>query len=331
MSIWTQTLVLFGAQQKNVQDLVNDLNKDRCTEIVDVVQKNGAVFAACPVKGPCSACPEPLVIKISKEVLNPRHVGAQVSIHEALVLRDIYVALRALSGPWTTYKRCVLEYVNHVQGRSVSGALETVLVTKMVPRKSKDSVRNLQEHLRSGRCTAKDLVVSIIQVFMTLDLLQTLVPGFVHMDLLTAQIFLRRWPLSGPAVLPVNSESHFVLPIRRYWSVVGDFGTAVTTARPQAVFDYRFNEKPPGFVSPAQDVFRFFLDVHHCTRGTGLAGFADSLVHTLFGTHFNELVHAAQLHSKDTMYLPAHLASALPFNRYSNVLARLPIVNKFLR
>lgn len=318
---------MFSRGQLPLSSFVGLLRQGRCTRQIDVGQKNGAVFATCNERlaqgVSCSKCRQHVVFKLSKEAVNPTSVGARVFPHEAKVLRQVTEALDGLGREWSTYKTHVITLLDF----ATDGAGETVLVSKLV-RTSGSQPKNLRDLIRSSSCKQSELVAIIIEVFMTLDVIQRRVPGFVHMDLLTPQIFLSDWPASSPSnILPVNRTMAFVVPKQRFWPVLGDFGTAYTDAHPQSASDYAFDKKGPGFINVGQDIFRFFLGMYTDASTQSTRAFIRQIADEVFRGRF-----AALIDMRDEFgYLPAAIVKKLNFKYYSDVLTKISAVAPYFK
>lgn len=303
LSAWTQALVLLSQHEATLEDLVRAIKSDRCASEIKAGNANGAVFKACPTTtGAHCECPSGwAVIKVSKSAADKRNHGAIVTDQEALITKQIYEAMRSLSGgPAAVYADHVVTYIDHYVDMTKDPP-EAAVVTKLVPFGPRGP-RNMREYIASGACSANDFVMLTIQIFMTLAVIRKKVPGFVHMDLTPAQIFLQPWPLRSPYYLLPAKKGHWLIRQMKYWPVIGDFGTSITEAHPKAFTIFGLDAFGPECHSTAQDIFRYFADAAAAAQGTRLKPFIDGLIASVFAGRYGALRAMA---SKDTWYLPA--------------------------
>ena len=160
----------------------------------------------------------------------------------------------------------------------------------------------MREYVASGACTPNDFITLTIQIFMTLAVVRKKVPGFVHMDLTLAQIFLQPWPLRRSHYLLPAKKGEWLIRQMKYWPVIGDFGTSVTDAHPKAFTIFGLDAFGPECHSTAQDIFRYFADASAAATGTRLKPFIDQLIGCIFNGRYSALKAMA---SRNTWYLPA--------------------------
>lgn len=313
----------------NLNTLVKAIQADRCASEIKVDNVNGAIFKACPVaQESCSACASGwVVIKTSKAATDPKNrklANSVVTDTEAFVTKQIYEAISSLRGTAAqVYAEHVVNYVDHYLDRSNPRLPEAAIITKLVPFKP-GGPKNLREYIRSGACTQTDFCAMVVQIFTTLSAIEYKVPGFAHMDLSTAQIFLQPWPLrKGHYFLPATRGKWLILE-RKYWPVIGDFGTSVTKKHPEALELYAMDQYGPACLSTAQDIFRFFYDAQAVASGTRLKPFLDKLIHVIFNGRFAEL---RAMTDPKTMYLRNSgceiVHGLMPY--YHSVLTRSPL------
>lgn len=303
-AVWTHVAAMFSLGSATMHDVAEAVRADKCTRRIDVGQKHGSVFSTCgeAVKH-CRDCKQAWVVKLPRAVESPESTKARVLNHEALVHREITVALANQPTRWRAYSRHVVGYVHHYTGPT---CVDSIIVSQFVPHVS-GAPRNLRELIMEHGVSRRDMNAILVQVFMTLEVVRTLVPGFVHMDLLLAQVFLQPWPRSLVSdTLPVDESRQFVVDRRAFWPVIGDFGTSVTDACRSAERTYRFSE----FTSlrPAQDIFRFFVDLKSAARGKRIAAYVEQILEIIFQGQFYDLVDRTK---HPCMYLPASVAETL--------------------
>jgi hypothetical protein len=300
------------------QEIITTLRKNACTHEINI-GTNGIIFLTCNEtlkKGQlCRECQNPVAIKMSKRLVDHKSPFSRVRTHEAFVLEEISQRMALLKGHWSVYRSHVLRYLTHSTHDD-----ETILVTQMVPW---SGPKNLSEFLLSGTCRPAELDSIIIEVFATLDVIQSVVPGFVHMDLLGPQIFMTQ--LRKNVLLPINSTRSFSLPKRKYTCVVGDFGTAVTSLHPEAIRNYGFYKHGPYVVNIFQDIFRFFLSLNSVVQPNLRAHF-EKLKATIFKGQFDTFFKSiiTDPNFANTGYLQLDHAVYFNYKRYSDVLKRVP-------
>jgi hypothetical protein len=329
LSAWTQALVLMMNREATLEDLVKALKSDRCATEINVGNVNGAVFKACPTSELyCSTCPSGwAVVKVSKSAASKKDSGAVVTDQEALITKQIHDAMRSLAGkPAAVYADHVVTYIKHYIDTSKEPFKEAAIVTKLVPFNPRGP-RNMREYVASGSCSSDDFCSLVVQVFMTLAMVRKMVPGFVHMDLTMSQVFLQPWPLKRAHYLLPARSGDWLIRQTKYWPVIGDFGTSITDAHPEAYALYGLDAFGPECRSTAQDIFRFFADADDAASGTRLKPFIQKIVSQLFNGKFKTL---KAMGAKGTLYLPnegcAYVNALMP--SYYDVLRRSPEFSK---
>ena len=322
--MWTQTLQEFDNKRASIREVVKAIKSERCVHEINAKQANGAVFVLChdnvPFDRPCSSCKHPVVVKLSKSAIYEGAGGVQQN--EVRVFREIKEAEKLLKGRWRIYRNHILQYVNdYTQGS------ENVIVSQYVSPANGGVIRNLHDFIKSGKCTPRDIEIIVIEIFMTLFVLRDIVPGFVHMDLLAAQIFLTA--NDSLDSLPINKNSNFVFGPRSYRPVIGDFGTTVTNMHRESIDDYKFYND---IVDIFQDVFRFFADIYSLAKGRTIEKTISSMIQHIFRGTFSKLSSIARQDPNNYLSLKAtSIMKQVGLKSYIDVIERLPYLNKYLQ
>ena len=309
---WTHVLEDFSQGLVSANEVVKAFAAIRCTHNINSKQQHGIVISACSKSVTrCDLCDEFYVIKVSQGAVLENRRGYGVFANEVASLMQVNAAMRTLRPEFQLYRDFVLAYVKHY----VSPSNDIVLVTRFVPYEGTDP-KTMRE-LVARDCSTRALCVMIIQVFMTLEVIAKCVPGFVHMDLLMSQIFLRRWTSEKTQALRVDAKTTFKLPKQDFWPVIGDFGFAVTNKVKDVQFD-------AGEVHIVQDVYRFFYDLRHYAKDhKALRGLTDTLIDEVFGGRFYSLeTHRGYLSASECKRLGRRIESYIDVMAYSNTLMR---------
>ena len=278
---------------------------------IDKAQVNGAVYVLCEHEtARCSDCKRAVVVKFSKNILGSG--GGSVGSSEAEILLEINNSMRGLGGYWKNYKNHVLHYVSH---KNVDN--ETILVSELVQQKRR-GYNNLKDFILSGECTITDLNHMIIEIFMTLQIITEIVPGFIHMDLLLSQIFLCE--SLKPEFLPITSKRIFYLRDKKYSTVLGDFGTSSSKKVINSQLKYHGIE-----ANVFQDIFRFFLNLEELSAGKKIQNYVKTIIDTIF----RKLFYVLKSRTRGNGYLPKKVLDEVGPYMYSDVIDALPWLKKY--
>jgi hypothetical protein len=248
-------------------------------------------------------------VKVSQGTALNGRKGYGVFASEVAVLIQVNASMKTLKPEFHVYRSMVLKYVNHY----VNPLDDIVLVTRLVPHVGHDP-RTMRSLVEQG-CSPTQVCVLIIQVFMTLEVIAKCARGFVHMDLLLNQIFLRRWT-EGPLTLRVDGKTTFRLPRQPFWPVIGDFGFAVTDKVKDAQFE-------PGQVHPVQDMYRFFHDLRVAAGHGPLVSLVDTIIDQVFDSPLHTFkLRRGYLTAAECRRLGLRLHSYIDVMAYSATLLR---------
>lgn len=286
----------------------------------------GFVYKTCGhVVSNCLECDDPLAVKIflRRSRLSPE------PLQEARVLLQITDSFLQDKEFGPMYSRHIIKYVDYIK-ESIDNP--NFLVTQLVEF-SPGRALNLSEFLRSGNCTVTILESLLIQIFLTLEYINTRVPGFVHFDFLPQQIFLRN---TKKLIVLKTPNSTFKLKTT-IEAVIGDFGFSISDKYPNnhepIIRDFQL--RVIGF-----DVFRLLTDcsylvgpvdrqLHHRMQQWIAYAFKNKVER--IDALRDEWVHRKRLkdrHFKSYGYLPQ---SAGPFLRGTPLefLKKIPFVNHY--
>ena len=271
-----------------------------CSTLISKSSAQGIVFKTCGDNnnGSCEKCKLKLAIKIYS-------IGDE-GRHEYSILKEIKKAFQKQFNQTLkeAYMKRVIDYKIFL-GHEKS----TILVTRFVEF-SKDYSVNMKKYLMGGKCSVLTLDCLIIEVLFTLQYLHNNIPGFVHFDLLTQQIFLT--PVITDEWLPFpNDIARVFLPrARKYRGLLGDFGYSITNNNKLNKY-LDFTVRTIGF-----DVYRFLNDILNKCKSTSLESRAKFWILKALPNYERILklsIKFAIESKKDTHgYLPKEAESLLP-------------------
>lgn len=301
---------LFVEGHLNAKQVYQNLIGVRCVSPMSSSGRHGILVSAC--KNDvfyCKDCNQYYVLKFSKHARK----GLKVFLTEAKVLQQISIAMKTLKQEFKLYASFVLQFVNYFEN-SVDN--DIILVTKLV-----HTGLTLKDYIQE--CTFQELCVFIIQIFMTLEVISKCVPGFLHLDLLTSQIFLRPTKADEHLFrLRIDENSVFVLPIGRFIPVIGDFGFSVSN-----MYWHRMPFGPEKeFYCKLQDIYRLLSDIYFV--GNYKFPKLYGLLQEIFDGHFDWYLQQAQDYYNH--YLPPKACKSKLLN-YIDVMSYSPTLLKFCK
>ena len=274
-----------------------------CSTLISKSSAQGIIFKTCAYNksnSDCDKCRLKLAIKI--------YINGSSGRHEYNILNEIKNAFKNQTNERLreAYMKRVISYKIFINyGRAA------LLVTKFVEF-SPDRAVNMKKYLLSGNCSQLTLDCLIVEILFTLQYLHNNVPGFVHFDMLTQQVFLSRVKEDEWLPLPYQNETFcaFMPLSRKYRGILGDFGYSNTEKNKlNKLFDYPV--RTIGF-----DIYRFLGSVLNECKSTALEDRAKLWVSKALPNYSKILnlgIQFAIESKKDTSgYLPKEAESLLP-------------------
>jgi hypothetical protein len=240
---------------------------DSCTTLINNKpsdSSNGFLYKVCATSDKpsnCTTCAKHWVIKVRKP-------NGKVDAIEATIMQQVQAGMNQLAPKYSAYRSHVVQYISHIQTRidDASGPSDAVLVMGLVPF-SPGEPKNMAELVTRFSPSPEDLDVLIIQMFLTLNVVTQVTPGFRHLDLLMNQVFLQRWPEDRAFEQLPTGTGYFLLPRRAFYGVLGDFGWSTTDQEAYNENEFRkLRVSQKCIRGPAQDIFRFFQGLYNAAK-----------------------------------------------------------------
>jgi len=324
---WTKRLQKYAEKTITLSEFNEALKESKCAQFIGN-GSNAKVYAACALfahsigfmtgNHVCSDCKLLVAVKVPRFDEQEAKNRTYGSLTESNILYEIDIALRSNFLQSFYFSKHILRYQGHYQGLDNSFVLISNYIGNL------NSSINLEKLIKHNKCTSIQFLILTVQIFATLHYLRLIIPGFVHMDLTTAQIFLNDG--EGAQKLSLTTEYSCKIPQIAYNAVIGDYGLTITDLHPQ---NKALMIKNGIAVGPTQDLFRYFNTAKANAKGTQTERVINDLIDDIYRGKFDEI---SQSHTtKETIGL-IYLKDfdLVHVNTYADVLFKSKLFSPFL-